>query len=349
MADIMPASLPDAPVFTLVSVADDGSAPVEGLARALEGLQALMRVLGDDGGGRKTARRHALRARPVEAGLALYLGAPQLALDLGLGGSPGEVGQAAIAALAAVAAEDDAALARAVPEPDRRKRVLAAIRQGLPRAGEGWTLVVTPPDGAPIALGAREAASLAQSAPDKGGPVRMTVTGELTGVDFGAGRLTLKVAATGKAITGPYPPALEVKLLKLRRKAVHLSGDFALDAVGEPRALKLAADLAPVDLAPITLERVATPLGPVAFEPPLTLAPALDAASGQRYVAGDLLLELACEADSRDELEYALRAEVAARWAAYARPGLAGREAALAKMWRRRARAVQAHEAEAAG
>ena len=320
----------------MISVADGGSAPAEGLARALEGLQSLVRALGDDGGGRRTARRHALRAHPVAGGLALSLGAPQLALDLGLGDSPAEVGGTALAALAAVASRDDEALTAAVPDLARRRRALAAVRQALPRAGEGWTLVVTPASGRPITLGVGEAAALAATAPDRQPPVRMTVTGELAGVDFVAGRLTLRVGPGGRAITGPYPAALEVRLLKLRRKAVHLSGDFVLDALGEPKGLRMAIALGPVDLSPITLAQVATPQGPVTFDPPLTLTPALDAATGQRYVAGDALLELEATADTRDELEFALRAEVAARWPGCDRPGLNGRELALARMWRRR-------------
>lgn len=334
----MSACLPDAPVFATLSISDDGTAPLDGLARALEGLQALLHALGDDGTGKKSAKRYTLRARPTGQGLALHLGAPLLALDLGLGDSAGEVAQTAFAALAAVAANDDDALEAAIPDPTRRKRALAAIRQGLPKASERWTLALTPPDAAPIQLGAREAKALAAEAPDKAPPLRMTVTGELAGVDFTSGRLTLKVAATGKSLTGPYPPALEVKLLKLRRKAVHLMGDFALDAVGEPRALRMAADLAAVDLAPITLAEVATPRGPIAFDPPLTLDPALDAATGQRYVASDALLELEAQADSRDALEAALHEAVATTWDRVARSGLGGRDLALAKMWKRRVR-----------
>ncbi len=339
----MSACLPDAPVFATLTVADNGTAPIESLARALDGLQALLRALGDDGGGRRTARRYALRARPVAGGLALHLGAPQLALALGLGDSAAEVSGMAFAALAAVAAADDAALAAAVPEPDRRRRALAAIRQALPRAGEAWTLQLTPPGAEPIRLGAREAAVLSAEAPDRAPPVRMTVTGELAGVDFTSGKLTLRVGAAGRSITGPYPAGLEVKLLKLRRKAVHLSGDFVLDAVGEPRALRMAADLALVDLAPIELGEVGTPIGPIAFEPPLTLLPTLDPATGQRYVACDPLLELEAAADSRDALEAALHEAVAAQWAALARPGLAGREVALVKMWKRRVRVAVPH------
>jgi hypothetical protein len=327
-----------ADAFATLSIADGASAPADGLARALEGVQAFVRALGDEpgAGGKKAARRLRLRARPTAEGLALHLGAPQLALDLGLGDSPGEVAALAWRAWTAIAAGDDDALAAAVPDDARRGRARHAMRRALPKADEGWALVLAAPGRPALRLGAAQAAALRKGAPEVGPAVRMTVTGELAGADFGAARLTLRVGPAGRAIAGAYPPALEVKLLKLRRKAVHLTGDFALDAAGEPRALRMAVDVAPVDLAPLTFAALDTPAGRLAFEAPAAFEPALDAETGQHYVVSDPLLEIDVRATSRDELEAALRAELQARWARYARPDLKGREAALARLWQRR-------------
>lgn len=334
------------PFATLVIT---GAPPAEALARSLEALQALARAVAPaPTSSRRSGSREALvRAALVPDGLALHLGGVQLALALGLGASPAELAKRLLGLIAAAAAEDGEALAALLPDDAARRRAVGAARRLAPKLGEGWEAALQPTEGDLIALPPGLADRLPEAAPAPRGGVRMTVIGELAAVDFGGERLTLRVGPGGRALAGRYAPALEIKLLKLRRKLVHLTGEFALDEAGEPRAIRQALEVLPVDLAPVTWTVLETPAGAIAFDPPLVAVPQLDPVTGQRLVWEDPVLELSVAAESRHALIAAIEAEIDRRWALYAKTVRGAPEPVGARAWRRRVKPVSTADAYA--
>jgi hypothetical protein len=308
--------------------APGASPPAELVAKALTGLQKLAWLLGT--GSKKTFE---LTCRFQPDGLELYVGGPQLGLGLDTGTTPAEIA-ARLGLVWAAAATGD--LARQVPDVDRRTEVLAELKRLLPRPTEGWTVVL---DGVAIAPATAKALDKQLSAAREVAPAVLTVTGELLGVDFDHGTFSLRYQPTRKTLTGRYAPESEVWLLKHRRKAIQVDGEFSLDAQQRPQACLKALKFRAVDLAPLTLVRVPLPAGELLLEPPLTLTPVLDEESGQRYEAREDALGLFAREESREALEATLLSQVAQLWA---RP--VEIDPVLARLWRRRARELEAYQ-----
>jgi hypothetical protein len=306
--------------FRLIDPDAPDGAPAEDWARALGAFQKLAFALARLAApwlrpNTEFRRRYELRARLSETGeVALAIGPRQLTLDLRLGTTPAELGEALWALLTAIGALDAAALAAIAPEPATRRAILREAAKLLPKGPERWAIALSMPNKPSLTLGPAAAkwldAELAASAP--GGPLMMTVTGELVGVDFGKGTFAFRYAPTGRVLEGRYAADEEVSLLKSRRKLIHVSGEFQLDAEDHPVRVKRVVKVALVDLSPVTLEAVQAPDGRgFALVPPLHLVPSMDADSQQLYEVQDESLELYLTAPTREQLESAVREHVA--------------------------------------
>jgi hypothetical protein len=269
-------------------------------------------------------RRYELRGVPQGDGaIAMAFGPRQLAFDLQLGTSPQEVRQQLATWLVAIDGHDAEALSALCPEPATRKRLLREVAKLLPRPGEPWSLEVAVPHGPALTLGATAArwldARLAELSPS--GPIMMTVTGELVGVDFERATFSLRYAPTGRILDGGYAADEEVALLKSRRKLVHVTGEFVLDEDDHPIRLKRSVRVAVADLSPVVVSEVVTEHGQAfALVPALSLVPVMDAESQQLYEVADESLDLLVTAPTREQLEREVMAAVAAQAAAPSRP-----------------------------
>ncbi|MFN3430234.1 MAG: hypothetical protein ACK46X_09795 [Candidatus Sericytochromatia bacterium] len=306
--------------FRLIDPDAPDGAPAEDWARALGAFQKLAHALARLAApwlrpNTEFRRRYELRARLSETGdVALAIGPRQLSLDLRLGTTPAELGESLWALLTAVGSLDAAAVAAIAPAPATRRALLREVAKLLPKGPERWAIALAMPDRAPMSLGIAAAkwveTELAASAP--GGPLMMTVTGELVGVDFGKGTFAFRYAPTGRVLDGRYAPDEEVALLKSRRKLIHVSGEFQLDAEDHPVRVKRVLKVSLVDLSPVTLETVQAPDGRAfALVPPLHLVPTMDADSQQLYEVQDEALELYVTAPTREQLESDVLAHVA--------------------------------------
>jgi hypothetical protein len=313
---------------------DGLGAPADDWARVLGAMQKLVHgmVLGAQPTLRPNAefkRRHELRASGVgpDGAIALTLGPRQLAFDLQLGTSPVEVQVRLAALFSAIAQGSLSELEGLYPEPSLRRRVLREAQKLLPKGAERWALAVAVGDRSPFRLEPAQArwldAHMATLAPS--GPIMMTVTGELVGVDFDRGTYSVRYAPTGRILDGRYSPEEEVALLKSRRKLVHVTGEFVLDENDHPLRLKRATKVAVADLSPVVVAEVRLGDGQAfALVPPLSLVPVMDAESQQLYEVAEEALDLHVSAPTREQLESELH-QAAALLAA-----------APSKAWRRR-------------
>lgn len=299
---------------------DGLGAPAEDWARVLGALQRLVQalVLGAQPGSRVNAefkRKHELRAAGVgpDGAMAMTLGPRQLAFDLQLGTSPAEV-QAQLGRLVgAIAEASPDTLAMLYPEPAVRRRVLGEAQKLLPKAPERWALALTLGAAPAVRLGPGEArwVESQRQALAPSGPLMMTVTGELVGVDFERGTYSLRYAPTGRILDGRYAPEEEVSLLKSRRKLVHVTGEFVLDEDDHPIRLKRSVRVALADLSPVVLETIQTEDGQAyALVPPLHLVPVMDGETQQLYEVADEALDLHVTAPTREQLEAEVRQAV---------------------------------------
>jgi hypothetical protein len=214
--------------------------------------------------------------------------------------------------------------------------VLAELKRLLPRPAEGWTVCL---DGVALDPARVMAIDKALKASKDVAPAVLTVTGELLGVDFDHGTFSLRYAPTRKTLTGRYQPDAEVWLLKHRRKPIQVDGEFSLDAQQRPQACIKALKFRAVDLAPLSIVRVPLATGELLLEPPLELTPSLDEETGQRFEAREDVLGLFARANSREELEAAIGEQIARLWT---RPPEV--DPLLAKLWKRRARELEAYQ-----
>lgn len=298
---------------------DGLGAPAEDWARVLGALQRLVQalVLGAQPGSRVNAefkRKHELRASGVspDGAMAMTLGPRQLALDLSLGTSPGEVQAQLGRLLGAIAEPSLGALDALYPEPAVRRRVLSEAQKLLPKSPERWSLALTLGDAA-VRLGPAEArwVELQRQTLAPAGPLMMTVTGELVGVDFERGTYSLRYAPTGRILDGRYAPEEEVSLLKSRRKLVHVTGEFVLDEDDHPIRLKRSVRVALANLSPVVIETIQAEDGQAyALVPPLHLVPVMDGETQQLYEVTDETLDLHVTAPTREQLEAEVRQAV---------------------------------------
>jgi hypothetical protein len=302
----------------IVPDSPDGVA-VEAIARVLTALQKLVHGLARQAmpSLRPTAdfrRRYELRGLAVDGGaIAVSLGPRQLTFDLALGTSTNELRRQLQDWLSAVADWDAEALSALAPEPSTRKRLLRETAKLLPKGADAWTLRLAFA-GPTLTLAASTARwvdeQLAELSPS--GPLVMTLTGELVGVDFERGTFSLRYAPTGRILEGAYASTDEVLLLKSRRKLVHVSGEVVIDEEDHPVRLRRVMKVTVADLSPLTIAEVQADDGRAfALVPPLSLVPTMDAESQQLYEVEDEALELAVAAPTREELETAVRALIA--------------------------------------
>lgn len=209
-------------------------------------------------------------------------------------------------------------LAGAVPDPKYLPRVLNELHAMLPRPGDRW--------GIGLKVGADRVSVDSQTfravrdyiSPEVVEDTVMTVTGDLVRVDIASRRVVIRHRPTGQEIQCYCEaPALE-SVLGNWSEPIQVTGRFTLDRAGNPTRLTGVTRVEPVDLSPMTFDRLEWSGRRLLIDPPLRFDPILDEESGQLYMLTDPALGIDVFARTREEVADELAEQVLFQWDTYA-------------------------------
>jgi hypothetical protein len=202
------------------------------------------------------------------------------------------------------------------------KRALDEIRKLLPNADDSWKIGFSTNNGhqkAEVVL-AKEAVKqiddwlMVQFAPE----AVITITGELIRIDFDAHKVDLRYPRTRKVIECIYSDDLEDVMIENRRDYIQVTGEFTVDADGNPTKLTRVSRIEPLDLEPIILSVVTFNKRRFFFKEPLWLEPELEKEDKQLIEVEYAALGLNAFARTREELIDEVCEQIAFLWDAYA-------------------------------
>jgi len=200
------------------------------------------------------------------------------------------------------------------------ERALLTLRSFAPKRGEGWHASLGSPDGKAVSLNGNLTKRINQillPPPDES--LLMTVTGELIEVNFIEYTLIIRYPPTGKEIKCSYQSELEVELFKSRRDLIQVTGEFVLDANGDPKTLTNVSRIDPLDLSEIIFDSIEQDGRILNAQKPLHFQPELDAESKQTMTVSHKDLDLEVVAYDRDSLINEISSHLFFAWDNYAK------------------------------
>jgi hypothetical protein len=235
---------------------------------------------------------------------------------------------------------DWGAMAGLFSRPNYVPRLMAEILGMLPRPGERWGVTLRV-GGERVTLGDSAYRSIrSYLASDAAEDATMTVTGELLRVNIEDHRLVIRYPPTRAEILCHCDPAVLGTVLRNYDVPIQVTGLYTLDRKGHPIRLTGVTRVEPLDLSPMTFDRVEWGSRRLAIDPPLSLNPSMDEESGQLCVLSDERLGVHVFAQTREQLADELAEQLLFQWDAYAHespdhltvPARRLREALLARM-----------------
>ncbi len=202
------------------------------------------------------------------------------------------------------------------------KRALIEVRKLLPNADDSWKLGFTyeeTPEPSEVML-TKESVKhiddwLTQESPSES---VITITGELIKIDFDERKLYLRYPPSRQVIECIYSDEMEDTMIENRRQYVQVTGEFTVDADGNPIKLTDVTRIEPLDLSPIVLREVTYKKRMFLFTEPLQFAPQLDEEGKQLLVIDKPDLGLNVFARTREELVEEISEQVAFLWDEFA-------------------------------
>lgn len=309
--------------------AGDHSVPVDVLVRLLEGVGLLAVLFGSHAEGRRLdqrfkpsdemRRRYRVRCgltRPGSYEVPLTVVDESAASFL----PREEILPTIFEFIKSVAEGSEQEARRILPDSPYRDRALRVLRNLAPKRGERWSASLSVGDSTGVSLNGKMTNQIDQFL-SRGSEedVMMTVTGELTAIQFDEYKITIRYPPTKREIQCTYLPDLEVNLLESRRGSIQLTGRFTLDELGNPTKMTDVSRIDAVDLAPLELKQIEWKGRTLEADPPLVLTPRLDEESSQLYVVEDEDLNLHVFAHTRNELLDEIAEQVFFVWDDYLR------------------------------
>jgi hypothetical protein len=221
--------------------------------------------------------------------------------------------------LAAVAAGDSRRASELIANESTRRRIVASLRETMPKGSSGLRLRLTLQGTGPITFSQNSMATLsALIRSSERDALVQTLNGRLQKIDFAERTLTLLYAPTQRELVCSYDEAVESLLLEKPRDLIQVTGMVVLDEYDEPKKISHVEDIRDVDLSPIDLSEVHTDTYILRFRTPIRLLPHLDE-SEQLICVEYPELGIDCYVQNRDELDAMLISEVDVLWRTYAR------------------------------
>lgn len=305
--------------------------PADVLLRALNHLQRLVHLLAAAGEGRNIGERfsppedfrerYQLRcgvSRASSYAVPLSFASTTPLLDPAEEPGPPVLART-MDVMEAAARGDWPRLAAAARDPRIFSRVMTELRGMLPRPGDRWGVSFRM-GGRRASLGSKEYRAIRDyESPEEVEHTMMTVTGELVKVDIETRRIVIRHRPTERLIPCDCDESALGGVLDHWDEPIQVTGRFRLDAEGHPKRLTNVTRVEPVDLSPMTFDRVEWAGRGLRIEPPLTLIPSLDDDSGQYYTLIDEELGLDVFATTREGVADELAEQVVFQWEAYAK------------------------------
>jgi len=328
----------------------DHTVPAEVLLRTLEHLQRIVYLLAASGE-KKPLRERVGLTESFRKRYGLRCGVPRassFAVPLSLGQSrmlPGfEAGPSpldrTLDVLQSAARGAWSDLAQAVPDPLYLPRIMNELQAMLPRPGDRWGLALRVGANRVTLDSGTYRAVRDYLSPDLVEDAVMTVTGDLVRIDIPGRRVVIRYRPTGREIPCICEESALEGVLENWSEPIQVTGRFTLDRTGHPTRLTGVTRVEPVDLAPMTFDRIEWFGRQLVIDPPLTLEPSMDEDSGQLFILTDASLGIDVFAQTREGVVDELAEQLLFQWDTYAHedpgrltPGaLRLREAMLARI-----------------
>jgi hypothetical protein len=302
--------------------------PAAALARALDGLQRVVHLIGMRLEGRTLGRR-ARPSQDVQRRLVLLCEVPregsyQQPLRLvSLGAhllSEDELSRAQEELdrfLGAVGGCDERRLADAVPDPTYRRFMLDALAQAMPDPRSEITLEIMAHGRRLLQSTQAHAFLEAQRRPLMSTASAGVVNGELTEIDFAGRHITLRLLGVRRDITCSYEDSVEPTLLEHPRELIQVFGSVAFDETGVPKAIEAVEYIRPIEDEELPVEPFMAQDRKLRPRIPLKLTIQFDR-EDQLFTAKVPELGLETAAETRDEAVDAVAAELRLLWRKYA-------------------------------
>jgi hypothetical protein len=210
-------------------------------------------------------------------------------------------------------------LAQAVPDPKYLPRIMNELQAMLPRPGDRWGVALRVGTES-VALDSKTYRSVRDYlSPDGFEDAVMTVTGDLVRVDIAGRRVVIRYRPTGREIPCFCEESALESVLENWSEPIQVTGRFTLDRTGHPTKLSRVTRVEPIDLSPMSFDRIEWHGRQLVFDPPLTLEPTMDEESGQLYILTDKELGIDVFAQTRENVIDELAEQLVFQWDSYAR------------------------------
>lgn len=306
------------------------SVPASALARALDGLQRVVHLIGMRLEGR-TLNRRARPSQEIQQRFVLVCEVPregsyhQPVRLVSLAGAQllteqelDRAGQELDRFLSAVGDADADRLEEAVADATYRRFMLDALAAAIPDPRSGIVLEIG-------ANGRRLLHSTyahgfleRQRRPQLSTPSAGVVNGELIEIDFVNRRITLRLLGLNRDIACSYEDSVETTLLEHPRELIQVFVSVALDEAGVPKTIETVEYIRPiVESEELPVEPFVVQDMKVQPRQPINIAVAFDREE-QLFTAKVPELGLEAAAQTRDEVLDAVTAELRVLWRNYA-------------------------------
>lgn len=204
-----------------------------------------------------------------------------------------------------------------IPDSKYRQRAFQTAVNFLPRPGDNWSFNYSVGANEDVTVSVSGYRAVEEWALDNAREdALMTVTGELTRINFDSNQLFIRYLPTNREIECVYVPEIEDTLLDKRRDPIQVTGRFILDQDGHPQRLTDVSLIEPIDLSPMTFSQVEYQQRIFLLVPPLVLEPILDE-SQQLFLATEDTLDIHVYASTRDQLADELAEQIAFLYDSY--------------------------------
>lgn len=313
--------------YTGDEVRRSGAVPAAVLAQALGGLQRLVHLLAMRVEGR-TLNKRARPSADIQQRFPVLCLPPREGSYL----SPtvigrhdaqwldddetGKIARQLADVMAAANSGDVALLDKAVPDPTYRRFMFAALADMLPPPGSGIELEVQQ-DGRDLLVASRARPLLARNRDKVIGQMRGVVTGYLFDIDFEGQRFGLYHPPSERKLSCTYDPDGESMLLEHPLDLIQVIGLVERDDEGGLLRVVRVDEVLEIDASPFDIEGFDFEGKRFRTNQPLRVEPSFEK-EDQLFLATLPELGIDTFAETREELEGAVRDELQVLWREYA-------------------------------
>jgi hypothetical protein len=312
------------------ALSEPHAVPAAELARALDGIQRIVHLIGMRLEGRTLSRR----ARPsqevqrrfvlvcelpqpgsYEQPLRLITRDPQLLAPQELERADADLARF----LHAIGQRDEQRLEDAVADPTYRRFMLDALAQAMPDPLSGVSLEVLANGDRLLSSTTAQAFVEDQRRPRLSAASAGVVNGELIEIDFAVRRIRLRLLGVKRDIACSYEDSVEPTLLEHPRELIQVFGSVSVDARGVPRTIEAVDFIRPIqEEEDVSIDSFDIGNRTVRARRTLAVSIRFDREE-QLFTAAVPSLKIETVGETRDDVAEGIVAELRMLWRNYAR------------------------------